>query len=123
MKEEFERFLQLFDQIVLFSEGWLDRMRPEQLDWAQQLLQCGVRAYFCSGDAKAGYTALDDAWWTIGAYLRIWGPDLYCAYLRPEEEFCLAQMVAEANLAQSNAEAEKEARKLERSLQSRAKKK
>jgi len=34
MKDEFERFLQLFDQIVLFSEGWLDRMRLEQLDWA-----------------------------------------------------------------------------------------
>jgi uncharacterized damage-inducible protein DinB len=34
MTEEFERFLHLFDQIVLFSEGWLDRMRVEQLDWA-----------------------------------------------------------------------------------------
>jgi uncharacterized damage-inducible protein DinB len=34
MTQEFERFLHLFDQIVLFSEGWLDRMRVEQLDWA-----------------------------------------------------------------------------------------
>ena len=34
MQEEFARFLHLYDQIVLFSEGWLDRMRPEQLDWA-----------------------------------------------------------------------------------------
>ncbi len=34
MSEEFTRFLHMFDQMVLFCEGWLDRMRPEQLDWA-----------------------------------------------------------------------------------------
>ena len=34
MKEEFDRFLHLFDQLGRFAEKWLDAMRPEQLDWA-----------------------------------------------------------------------------------------
>ena len=34
MQQEFARFLHLFDQMVLFGEGWIDRMRPDQLDWA-----------------------------------------------------------------------------------------
>ena len=31
---EHARFLHLFDELALFCEQWLDKMRPEQIDWA-----------------------------------------------------------------------------------------
>ena len=64
MNAEFERFLHLVDQLVLFGEGWLDRMRPEQLDWApienpsmrfgdrvSRITVKGLVIHLCAGEA------------------------------------------------------------------------
>ncbi len=34
MNDELQRFLTLFDQLVLFNEAWIDRMPEEKLEWA-----------------------------------------------------------------------------------------
>ena len=89
---------------------------PEQLDWAAQLATCGIRAGFAMGDAKQGYSALQDAWWTIASYLGLSGDDHYQAYLTQEQKYALASLLASERLAKSTVQAEKEARRLAKAL-------
>ncbi len=89
----------------------------EQLAWADQLIACGIRTHFCKGDKKAGYSPLQDAWWTIANYLNITGPDNFNAHLTPNEQYTLATLTAEANLARSTASARKEADQQAKALQ------
>lgn len=33
MNQEFSRYLELFDQMAIYTDHWLDRMDPQKMDW------------------------------------------------------------------------------------------